>query len=538
MCTFASRLPLPAVDQARFDQELAGITAIYRRLFDDRAIELVLLEGRDPKGTRPVVLENDLTFRPHHLKANFLGHVVLPAPFPHARPVAAALTIPPEPTPGERDNDTPPWRVQRPLRPLYRLWPFLYERIRYGAEMLRKKRSVRHDWTPMVFGRGRQAVTPEPAADKRPAILIGFHWLEVGGAEKMAFDTVTWALEAGLRVFVVASVPAVQRLAGKLPDHPDVRFIRLDRYLPHEYWPRFTAKLIRDENIRLIHLHHCQALYDSLAHIRVAAPPVTVIDTTHIVEYADGGFPRISGVWTNYIDLHHVISNQLADVYRDRFHAGDKVRLGRMLNRAPAEIALPPMSMAAGGKVLNVAFVGRYSYQKRPLVMIEILRRLAGWARRHKVQLNARLVGDGAFRPAAEALVQRYKLQEVVTFLPPDTDVPALLEQSDILLLPSNNEGLALVCYEAIEHGCIPISTDVGAQAELIPPDLLVPLSPGPCARASVSTVARLHADPGFLASQSAALRVLYRKVSADPTAKEVLMPLYLAAARGEDIPA
>ncbi|MDN3713788.1 glycosyltransferase [Paracoccus cavernae] len=191
-------------------------------------------------------------------------------------------------------------------------------------------------------------VEERPASDQRPAVLVGFHWLEVGGAEKLAFDTVNWALEAGLRVIVVASVPALQRLADRLPNHPDVQFIRVDRFLPHHLWPRFLVKLIEQENIRLIHIHHCTPIYAALAHIRATIPQITVIDSTHIVEYNDGGYPRISGVWTNYIDFQHVISNQLKTFFDTRFHHRDKVLLGRMLTRSEEEITLPPVTMEAG----------------------------------------------------------------------------------------------------------------------------------------------------------------------------------------------
>lgn len=528
--------PRPATNLDKFERELSEITEIYQRAFDDRKIDLLLLEGRKLGGNPPVVLENDPTLLPPVPEADILGRVSLPPPFPHARPISAALTIPLGSTSDGMVNDTPPWHPRFPLQPIFRLWPMLYERIRYTAEMARKMLSERHKWAPLIFKQSRSERPALPSTDKRPAIIVGFYWLEVGGAEKMAFDTVNWALEAGLRVFVVANTLSEQRLANKLPNHPDVIFIRLDLYLPAKYWPHYISKLICDENVRIIHIHHCHALYESLPHIRDCALPVTVIDTTHIVEYANGGFPRISGIFSNYIDLHHVISKQLVTFFSERLHDQSKIRFGRMLTRETQEKPISGMSLQHRANTLNIAFIGRYTYQKRPIVVIEIVRKLAAWARQHKVEISARLVGDGPFRSAAEALARRYGLQSLIEFLPSHTDVPSLLEQSDILLLPSNNEGLALVCYEAIQHGCIPISTDVGAQHEIIPPDLLVALAPGPCVRKTVSVIDKLWADKAFLAAQSAALQDLYRKVSSDTTARDVLMPIYTAVAKNETV--
>jgi glycosyltransferase involved in cell wall biosynthesis len=39
-------------------------------------------------------------------------------------------------------------------------------------------------------------------------------------------------------------------------------------------------------------------------------------------------------------------------------------------------------------------------------------------------------------------------------------DVPALMRQSDILLLPSIEEGFGLVCVEAMASGCVPLVSE------------------------------------------------------------------------------
>ena len=397
--------------------------------------------------------------------------------------------------------------------------------------MLRKRRADRRkDKVALPLSEGSDLIPrlEAPASDKRPAILIGVHWLEVGGAEKLGFDTVRWALDAGLRVFVVASVPAIQRLAQQLPDHPDVTFIRLDRYLPHPLWPRYVEKLALAQNIRAVHIHHCTPLYESLPMLRARLPWVRTFDSTHIIEYANGGYPRISGVWSNYLDVQHVISRQLADYLRGSFQApASRVRLGRMLDRAKMADRPPVLRMQSRQKALHVSFIGRLFYQKRPVVMVECLRALEGWAQKNGVTLTASMVGEGPYEATVRRLLARHGLAGKVTQLPGDTDVPALLERSDILLLPSNNEGLALVCYEAIGHGCIPISTRVGAHGELLPPDLLVPLAPRATVRETLAVIDRMWREPDFLARQKAGLETAWTQLSADPTAQEVLTPLY-----------
>src|SRR5690606_7019278 len=121
----------------------------------------------------------------------------------------------------------------------------------------------------------------------------------------------------------------------------------------------------------------------------------------------------------------------------------------------------------------------------------------------------------------------RSGLTDKVKLLPADADVPALLQQSDILILPSANEGLALVGYEAIENGVIPISTDVGGQAELVADQFLVPFSPLACVRQTAKRIRRMLGDPGFLQECKTDTIARYLNLRDDPTAQQVLSELY-----------
>ncbi|OCX66436.1 hypothetical protein BFP70_05295 [Thioclava sp. SK-1] len=541
-------MPLQDGLRLRYLAEISEIQSIYTRLLPDRHLRFVYYQGDDPVFGKPTVLDHDIGFEPHHLSAEFLGQEQLPAPFAHARPATVLISIPRPATPGEWETAEASWSPSNgKLATIFARAPLVYEWLRYKVEMRRKAQALtHHEWSQLGCSDGSallapvaaddRTTLPETAADTpRPAILIGTHWLEVGGAEKMAFDTIEWALKAGLRVFVVASVPGLQRMAKRLPDHPDVQFIRLDRYLAHAHWPQYLARLVQDEHIRLLHIHHCVPLYAALAHLRVHCPDLRVIDTTHIVEHGDGGYPRISGVWSNYIDMHHVISGELRDFFRDRFHELHKVRLGRMLDRRRGVGALGDANMAAKAQTLRIAIVGRMVYQKRPIVTVEALRAVSKWAAAKGVTLQVTWVGEGPMLRAVQGLLNRYGLSEQVTLQGAGSDVPALFAQSDILLLPSNNEGLALVCYEAVEQGCIPISTDVGSQAEIVPPELLLPLSPPQTVKAFVAHVERLWSDADFLARQVQQMQQAYHRLADDPTAEDILMPIYTAVAEDRD---
>ncbi|RNF32884.1 glycosyltransferase [Paracoccus methylarcula] len=517
----------------RLHAEISDVIDIYRLLYPSQHLHFLFYEGDDPVWGKPRIIEGELTLTPEHLRPEYLGRLECPGTDETAAVVTILISVPRAPLPNEIKQQDPDWVPFKGLRALFGLCPICYEEIRYKVEMARKRRmKQRHSHVSLPLGKGSRLLPQpqEPASDKRPAILIGAHWLEIGGAEKLALDSVKWAVEAGLRVFVVAGVASLQRLATKLPDSSDVTFIRLDRYLPRDRWPRYVENLVLAENIRLIHIHHCHALYDTLPQIRAKAPWVKVIDSTHIIEHNDGGYPRISLVWSNYVDIHHVISRRLIDYHRDNAGRLSKVVLGRMLEHRNRDVSLPPIAMQTGQKTLDVCFIGRLYYQKRPIVLVEILRALVAWAQKADVELRGTIVGEGPFQSAMTRLMQHYGLGDMFTMQPADCDIPAILDGSDILLLPSNNEGLALVCYEAIEHGCIPISTDIGAQGEIVPADLLLPLAPRAAVRASVDIVDRLWRDKDFLARQKDALHRAWSELAAEPTARDVLTAHYRAA--------
>ncbi|MDO6669147.1 glycosyltransferase [Paracoccus sp. 1_MG-2023] len=530
----ASSKPVDSTASSELGDQIAEMRAIYERIFPTQHLRYVLRLGENAIWSHPEVLEGVHVPGPHDMGAQFLGMIDRPGANADAPEVTIKIAVPRQALPYELKQTDAPWKPQARLGRLFAANPMAYEYIRYQAEIRRKKRSRKFQSTALPLGEGTDLLPKpqRPASDKRPAALIGMHWLETGGAEKLGFDSIRWALESGLRVFVVASVASIQRLAHKLPDHPDVTFIRLDRWLPHHLWPRFVEKLVLDENITLVHNHHCIPLYETLPLLRSRLPWVKTLDSTHIVEHADGGYPRTSGVWSNYLDMQHVISRELVGYLRDGFNApSGRVVLGRMLDRAEDDAPAPELRLKTGQKTLHVAFIGRMYYQKRPIVAVETLRALDAWATRNGVEFSATMVGEGPFEGAVTRLLRRYGLGGKVVQMPGNADVPALLGRSDILILPSNNEGLALVCYEAIAHGCIPISTRVGAQDELLPDELLVPLAPHATVRQTVFAVDRMWHDNGFLQRQKDGLAQRWRQLSDDPTAEEVLKPVYRAAA-------
>lgn len=535
-----------------FLQQAEAIRKIYAPVYPDHQMHVVLKALEQPQGTPEGTQVHPGVPEASMIDASYLGTVQFGASVPppvmragsdvaEERDVTIVAPVPRQPRARDRDTDkTAPDFQHHPVlgRLMWRA-PVLFEQGKHAYEMRQKAKCMRnHAFDPVLRATTQplgRLMAEDRDTSKAPAILIGFHWLEMGGAEKLAFDCVRWARAAGLRVLVVAQRSDIHRHASRLPQDADVEFIRADAYVHPDQWFEFLEPLIRAENIRAIHIHHNVKLYDNLLRLKATFPDLVTIDSTHIVEYADGGFPRTSGVWTRYIDYHHVISRDLVSFYLDRFSVSQRVMLGRMLDPVAPDEDLPDpvFRLQAGQKSCRIAFVGRMVHQKRAPLAVEITRKLAVWAKAQGVALHVDMVGTGAYLDVVRHMIRKANLSALITLHPADSDISALLEQADILILPSSNEGLALVCYEAIRHGALPISTDVGGQAELIAPDLLVPAAPLACVKAMTDRIQRLLTDAQFLDSCTAGTIARYRELRADPTAETVLTELYRDILKG-----
>ena len=74
-------------------------------------------------------------------------------------------------------------------------------------------------------------------------------------------------------------------------------------------------------------------------------------------------------------------------------------------------------------------------------------------------------------------------------------DMPALMNCVDVLVLPSINEGLPLVCAEALRCGANVVGSDVGGIAEVIGRENVVPLGDGFVERIASRIVEMLTGD-------------------------------------------
>lgn len=331
--------------------------------------------------------------------------------------------------------------------------------------------------------------------ENRPkAALLGLHWLQTGGAERWAVEAVRLVRESGL-------LPIV--LTDQLSHHywitrPELKeALVIPMTMPVQSWvgdePLLRA-LTECFDLTDVFLHHNSWLYLRLPWFRQFSPKTRIVDSTHIVEYSKGGYPGISVRFDDFIDIHHVISPGLQNWMVDTQEIpGEKTVLAPLVGLTTAGLDGKELVFRkhSSGKPFTVASIGRLARQKRPDIFLLAVSKL------HRAFPQMRFIwhGGGELEPLVEQQIERLGLENVLQRRGEEVPVSQTLEESDLLLLTSTNEGLALTVLEAVIAGIPVISTDVGSQSTLIPPQGLLPRFSVSMLRKIVPLVGSLSGD-------------------------------------------
>ena len=118
--------------------------------------------------------------------------------------------------------------------------------------------------------------------------------------------------------------------------------------------------------------------------------------------------------------------------------------------------------------VIRLLMVGSYSSRKNQKFSVEVLRELC----KKRPDSTLSLIGyprsdRETYVPELKQMIKDYRLEDRVSFLPQDSDIPLEMSKSTFLLMPSLQEGLPNVALEAQAMGlpCI-ISTDVSKECD------------------------------------------------------------------------
>ena len=128
----------------------------------------------------------------------------------------------------------------------------------------------------------------------------------------------------------------------------------------------------------------------------------------------------------------------------------------------PCGIRMPemPERMRSRSDSIRLVWVGRMQEEAK---RVSDLPKIAACLRGRGVRFSMDIMGDGEQRPMLAEAVSRARLDDLVRLHPWGTpaEVQGLLREADVLLLPSNREGMPITVMEALSLGCAVVASRV-----------------------------------------------------------------------------
>ena len=344
-------------------------------------------------------------------------------------------------------------------------------------------------------------------------LLILVPHLALGGADKFVLDLMSELIKKHRYEVTIAAT-----LAGPQPwrHHyealtPDV--FTLATFLRFGDFPRFLAYLIRSRAVESVLVTHSELGYRVLPYLRAQFPGVRFYDYVHIEEPAwkSGGYPAMSAVSQPF--LHHTAaSSQHLRTWMEKQGArGEKISVvttnvdTEAWRRDRYDLSALRRKWEAPEGIPVILFAGRVCIQKQPDILAHAIQLLE----QRQASFLCLVAGGGQLEEWLRDFVRNQSMSRLRLLGPRGNDeIKELLALSDIFFLPSRHEGIALAIYEAMAMEVVPVSADVGGQAELVTPDCGVLIARGgDQATRYADALERLLKDPGLRTAMAAAAR-------------------------------
>jgi len=344
-------------------------------------------------------------------------------------------------------------------------------------------------------------------------------WMALGGTDAINVKMVELLSAKNWQITIICTLATSAEHAVS----PDLEFSRpdLQKYtedihvLPHfvrtDNYGDYLVHMVHSRGADVIMMSNSFAGYNLLPYLKSHVPHVGIVDYVHMRQlqtkmpaYFDGelieagGFPKMSAQFAQYLDASMFVSEDekmwVAEKHR---HFANTYSSGPFFNPALASTAehktfapqrftvyngVNPYTdfpladgetkqearnkFAIDDDALCVAFVGRMVDQKKPIVALQVLRRLVS----DDIPVHLLVVGSGPLLEEMFLFTSDNNLWPYVTFVGSveHSELVNVISAADALLMPSEMEGLSVSLIEAMATGIVPVVTDVGGQKEIV----------------------------------------------------------------------
>lgn len=173
-----------------------------------------------------------------------------------------------------------------------------------------------------------------------------------------------------------------------------------------------------------------------------------------------GGMEDLSLRYVERLDKRVVINKRTLNDFKDQYRLNNvSEEMNKRIYLIENCVKIPEKSRRKNNEsTLRIVYVGRGSEEKR----VNIIGKISCLCHQENMPVEFLLVGD-----VKDSIDEKYRkhcnfLGEIVD----ENEISEIYDSSDILLLVSSREGFPLVIMEAMAHGVVTISTDVGGISE------------------------------------------------------------------------
>lgn len=309
-------------------------------------------------------------------------------------------------------------------------------------------------------------------------ILFIIPWMVTGGADLFNLSLVKGLNKERYEITILSTEPNENVLRQEFENNENVRVYDLTSFLDKRYWVAFVNYIIQKENINLIFNSNSKTGYSMLPYIKSMYPEIPILDYVHMEEWynRNGGYSRYSSMYNSIIDKTMVCNGNSKKILEEHFKRNpDEVQtvyIGVDEEKFnPDRYNKEELEKKYLGGTTNkkiISFICRISEQKRPLLFLEIIKKL----KEKRQDFNVLVVGDGNLLGKMKEKAKKMNLLEDIIFLGEIKNTGEIYKISNVTVNCSLKEGLALTSYESLSMNVPIVSSDVGGQKELISKDV------------------------------------------------------------------
>ncbi len=308
-----------------------------------------------------------------------------------------------------------------------------------------------------------------------PHILCLLPWLTLGGADKLHLDLLTELHRRGWRISVITTLPSSNPWLPLFEPLCEEIIVLGTQALEEQ--PTQLIQHVKRLQPGWVLISNCSQGYYLLPALRQVAPATTFVDYSHAIDPDDprGGYPALSLDQAALLDLQITVSATLREWMIA--HGGEPERIhichaGIDTDRWDVT-HFDRTAIRTHHNIPAQAFVGLFPARLERVKQPYLALRLMAWLVRKIPDAHFLIAGDGSYAPFMRSYIRTQRLGKNIHMLGAVTAerMPDLYAISDVLLLPSQMEGLSVAIYEAMAMGLVPLSVAAGGQGELVTPE-------------------------------------------------------------------